>query len=111
MVYIAPARGTAAAAVVADLVGGGDARPVLRSSGQPERLSWCRFVSDTRLICGVRATGNIQGRLVNFSRIFAVSVDGSNIRDSANRNRPMTQGCGNSPGAYSTGCHRMEMPC
>jgi len=80
-VYIAPARGTASAAVVADLVGGGDARPVLRASGQPERLSWCRFVSDTRLICAIRGTSNIQGMLVGFSRLFAVNADGSNIRE------------------------------
>src|SRR4051794_5953723 len=81
VVYIAPARGTASAAVVADLVGGGDARPILRASGQPERLSWCRFVSDTRLICAVRGNGNIEGRLVGFSRMFAVNADGSNIRE------------------------------
>jgi dipeptidyl aminopeptidase/acylaminoacyl peptidase len=81
VVYVAPAHGTASAAVVADLVGGGDARPVLRASGQPERLSWCRFVSDTRLICAVRAVGNIQGMLVGFDRRFAVNADGSNIRE------------------------------
>jgi acetyl esterase/lipase len=80
-VYVAPAHGTASAAVVADLVGGGDARPVLRASGAPERLSWCRFVSDTRLICAVRGTSNIEGMLVGFSRLFAVNADGSNIRE------------------------------
>lgn len=85
VVYVAPARGTASAAVVADLVGGGDARPVLRASGQPERLSWCRFVSDTRLICAIRGTGNIEGLLVGFSRLFAVNADGSNIRELGQR--------------------------
>ena len=84
-VYVAPAGGTASAAVVADLVGGGDARPVLRASGQPERLSWCRFVSDTRLICAIRGTGNIEGQLVGFSRLFAVNADGSNIRELGQR--------------------------
>ena len=80
-VYIAPTRGTGSAAVVADIANGGDARPVLHASGAPERLSWCRFVSETRLICSVRGTSNIQGDLVNFHRLFAVSVDGSNIRE------------------------------
>jgi len=84
-VYIAPARGTASAAVVADLVEGGDARPVLRSSGQPERLSWCRFVSDTRLVCSVRGTSNIEGQLIGFNRLFAVNADGSNIRELGQR--------------------------
>ena len=81
VVYVAPARGTASAAVVADLVAGGPARPILRSSGQPERLTWCRFVSDTRLICAVRAVANIEGQLVDFDRLFAVNADGSNIKE------------------------------
>ena len=80
-VYIAPARGPASAAVVADLVGGGDARPVLRATGAPERLSWCRFVSDVRLICSVRGTSNLSGTLVTFRRLFAVNADGTNIRE------------------------------
>jgi dienelactone hydrolase len=84
-VYVAPARGTASAAVVADLVEGGNARPVLRSSGQPERLRWCRFVSDTRLICSVRGVSNINNQLVGFSRLYAVNADGSNIRDLGQR--------------------------
>ena len=80
-VYVAPAGGTASTAVVADLVSGGDARPIVRASGQPERLSWCRFVSDSRLICAIRGTGNLEGQLVGFDRIFSVNADGSNIRE------------------------------
>jgi acetyl esterase/lipase len=80
IVYIAPARGTASAAVVADLVSAHE-QPVLRSSGQPERLSWCRFASDTRLICAVRGVGNVEGTLVGFDRLLAVNADGSNQRE------------------------------
>ncbi len=84
-VYIAPARGTASAAVVADLQAGGEARPILRASGQPERLAWCRFVSDARLICQIRGLGNVEGQLIPFSRLFAVNADGSDIRELGQR--------------------------
>jgi len=98
-VYVAPARGTASAAVVADLVEGGSARPVLRSSGQPERLRWCRFVSDTRLICSVSGIGKIEGSLVGFSRLFAVNADGSNIRELGQRESGFDAGLRQSSGA------------
>ena len=84
-VYVAPARGTATAAVVADLQAGGVARPILRASGQPERLAWCRFVSDARLICQIRGLGNIEGQLIPFSRLFAVNADGSDVRELGQR--------------------------
>ena len=98
-VYVAPARGTASAAVVADLVEGGAARPVLRSTGQPERLRWCRFVSDTRLICSVAGVGNIEGLLVGFNRLFAVNADGSNIRELGQRESSYDAGLRQSSGA------------
>ena len=85
VVYIGPARGTGSAAVVADLQAGGDARPILRASGQPERLAWCRFVSDARLICQIRGIGNIEGQLIPFSRLIAVNADGSNVRELGQR--------------------------
>jgi hypothetical protein len=80
-VYIAPARGTASAAVVVDLRNGGDVRPILRASGAPERLQWCRFVSDARLICSVRGIVSSVGDLIPFSRLFAVNADGTNQRE------------------------------
>jgi acetyl esterase/lipase len=98
-VYVAPARGTASAAVVADLVAGGDARPIFRASGAPERLDWCRFASDTRLICSVRGTGNIQGQLVNFHRLFAVNADGTNMRELGQRSSGYDAGLRQDSGA------------
>jgi len=84
-VYIAPARGTASAALVVDLQAGGDARPILRASGSPDRLDWCRFVSDARLICSVYGVANVAGELLPFSRLFAVNADGTNQRELGQR--------------------------
>ncbi len=98
-VYIAPANGTASAAVIADLVQGGDARPILRSTGQPERLSWCRFVSDIRLVCSIHAVGNVEGLLVGYDRLFALNADGSNIREMGQRSSAYDYGLRQSSGA------------
>jgi dienelactone hydrolase len=98
-VYIAPARGTASAALIVDLTQGGDARPILTSTGQPERLSWCRFVSDARLICAIRAVGNVDGLLVGYDRLFAVNADGSNIREMGQRASAYDYGLRQSSGA------------
>ena len=84
-VYVAPARGTATAALVVDLQSGGDARPILRASGAPDRLDWCRFVSDSRLICSVYGIANAAGELIPFSRLFAVNADGTNPRELGQR--------------------------
>ena len=110
-VYVAPAGGTASTAVVADLVSGGDARPIVRASGQPERLSWCRFVSDSRLICAIRGTGNLEGQLVGFTRIFSVNADGSNIREMGQQASLDDAGSGNSLATCSIGCRRTAMRC
>ncbi|HYI64184.1 MAG TPA: alpha/beta fold hydrolase [Allosphingosinicella sp.] len=80
-VYVAPARGTASVAVVVDLVSGGEGRPILRASGAPDRLRWCRFVSDAKLICSIGGIGNLAGDLIPYSRLFAVNADGTNPRE------------------------------
>ena len=84
-VYVAPARGTASVAVVVDLVAGGEGRPILRASGAPDRLRWCRFVSDSKLICSVGGIGNLAGDLIPYSRLFAVNADGTNPRELGQR--------------------------
>ena len=85
VVYIAPAAGTSSAALVADLEGARQAVPILRSTGRPDRLQWCRFVNDTRLVCSVTALVEVAGELIPFSRLIAVNSDGSNIKQLGQR--------------------------
>jgi len=40
---------------LADLDQGGGPRLVVRSDGNPERLRWCNFVTNDRLICRISA--------------------------------------------------------
>lgn len=81
---------------VGDLVNGGEARPILSSNGYPEDIRYCRWASDTRLICGVYVNGAQPGTLA-FSRLFAVNSDGSKLQmltgaASTNALGPMQQG-------------------
>lgn len=80
VVYIAPGMGPSSVVLVADLTTGAS-KPIIRASGNPERLSRCDFVSDTRLICQVRALLDYEGLLVGFSRLNSVDTDGGNIKE------------------------------
>ena len=79
IVYLTPGAGRSTAAYVADLSGGGDPALVIRSSGNPDRLSWCRFVSNTRLICKLTGEASDIELLVPFSRLVAIDADGMNM--------------------------------
>lgn len=50
------------------------------SNGGTEKLNWCRWANDTRLICSISYIVNDAGSLLSYSRLLAVSSDGSQIR-------------------------------
>ena len=85
VVYIAPAIGPSNVALVADLQSTAPARPILRSSGNPEHLRWCKFASDTRLICSVYALLDPGGVRAPFTRLVAVDADGSHLKELGQR--------------------------
>jgi dipeptidyl aminopeptidase/acylaminoacyl peptidase len=75
--YVSPGPGATSAVNVAAIEGGTE-KPIVSSSGNPDRLSWCDFVSDSRLICQIRGVVQMQGTPIGFSRLVAVGADGSN---------------------------------
>ena len=79
VVYVTPGPGRSSAVFVADLAGG-TPQQVIQSSGNPDRLQWCNFVNNGRLIC--RIVGQVEGAgpLVPFSRLIAVDTDGKNAQ-------------------------------
>lgn len=85
VVYVAPAPGAASVAFVSDLAKG-DAKPVLRSSGDPESLAWCSFLSDTRLVCRATALVDRQGQLIGFSRLSSIDTAGGKIVELGQKN-------------------------
>lgn len=76
VVYVAPGPGRSSAAYVADLAKGGEPKVLIRTNGNPDRLAWCNFVSNDRLICQVSGMVDMAGLLVPYSRLFATGGDG-----------------------------------
>src|SRR3954470_3158558 len=61
--YVAPTRAGGAEAFIAD-VQTGNSKPFLSTGNGPERLSWCHFVTDQRLICRYTAIVDNSGVLL-----------------------------------------------
>lgn len=79
VVYVTPGPGRASFAMVADLINGGQPRVAMASNGTPDRLSWCNFVTNKRLICRIAGQIERTGVLVPYARLAAVNTDGSHI--------------------------------
>lgn len=79
IVYVTPGGGRSTSAYVANLTGGGGPTPVIKSTGNPDRLSWCKFVSNSRLVCKITGQASDVGLLVPFSRLVAIDADGMNM--------------------------------
>ena len=79
IVYLAPGEGMQTIAMVASL-DGGTPKPAFYAEGNPERLRWCSFVSNSRLICRLSALIDFQGMMVPASRLVAVDAEGGNIQ-------------------------------
>jgi dipeptidyl aminopeptidase/acylaminoacyl peptidase len=75
--YVSPGPGATSAVNVA-AIDGGTEKPIVTSSGNPDQLSWCNFVSDSRLVCQIQGVVQMQGTPIGFSRLLAVGADGSN---------------------------------
>lgn len=84
--FVAPGPGRTSAAYVVDLAQeNAIPRSVVGSAGNPERLRWCNFVTNERLICQISAMMNVGGILAPFSRLFSVDTDGRNMRELGQR--------------------------
>ncbi len=76
VVYVAPGPGRYTIAYVASL-DGGVPQSVLASDANPQRLQWCGFVTNDRLICRINALTDFYGTLVGQTRLLAIDADGS----------------------------------
>ena len=54
-------------------------RRIIFSDGNPERFSWCNFVTNDRLICQIRGMSEVEGILTPFSRLVSFDTDGRNL--------------------------------
>ena len=75
--FVSPAPGRKTDLYTIDLSQGGSPVRVTTSSGEPESLQWCNWVSNSRLACQVGGIDEYAGDLFGFTNIFAVNADGS----------------------------------
>src|SRR6185436_14162519 len=61
VVYLQPGPGRSTIVYISDLGSDGEARVVARSSGNPERLRACNFVTNDRLVCRISGMTEVQG--------------------------------------------------
>ncbi len=79
VVYIAPGKGKNSIAYVASL-DTQTPKAVLTSDADPERLSWCNFVSNSRMVCQITALVDSDGIIIPVQRLFAVNTDGTDAK-------------------------------
>lgn len=65
---------------MADLVAGGEPQRVINQSNPKERISWCNFASNTRIVCQIATIQNSGTALLGFSRLVSFNADGSDAR-------------------------------
>ncbi|WP_373491344.1 alpha/beta fold hydrolase [Parasphingorhabdus sp.] len=75
--FISPGPGRQIDLYSIDLTKGNIPVRVTTSSGEPEKLSWCGWVSNERLACKINAIEDYAGTLYGSSTVFAVNADGS----------------------------------
>ena len=83
--YIAPSKGQASQLFTVDLNANGRTSVALTSSGRPDRLGRCGWISNTRLACNVYGVISDNQDRSYMSRVFAVDADGKNLKMLSNR--------------------------
>jgi len=78
ILVLVPGKGAQTVVKMFDLVTGED-RVILSSPGTPETLHWCRFGSETQLVCRYGGNLLVDGVLTGFGRLIRVGVDGKNL--------------------------------
>jgi dienelactone hydrolase len=73
-------HGTAAVVVIERKDGTAGSRKVVLGEPENFRISWCRWATASRLLCGYRTSAEIQGQYYILTRLVAVDADGGNMR-------------------------------
>jgi dienelactone hydrolase len=75
VVYLTPGP-RASTMVVMQEFGATEARVILRSDGNPERVNWCNFVADDRVVCRVTFLQRRGNFLIPFYRLLSIDSTG-----------------------------------
>ena len=77
--YVGPRASGGQALYIADVVKGGLPKPIIGASRTGERLHWCAWASDTRLVCMMSLVTTDGINLLGFNRMISLDADGNNV--------------------------------
>jgi dipeptidyl aminopeptidase/acylaminoacyl peptidase len=81
LVYIGPAKDRWSAVMAVDVASGMD-KPIMSAHANPDILRWCNFAGNDRLVCRITWTSkDSYSRLINFSRLASMNLDGSDLKE------------------------------
>ncbi|MBE1525603.1 dipeptidyl aminopeptidase/acylaminoacyl peptidase [Sphingopyxis sp. OAS728] len=83
--FLAPNKGEANDLFVVDVDGDASPRRILRASGDPEILQWCRWATDARLICQIGGREKLGDFIYGFSSLLGVDAAGGNVKTLSTR--------------------------
>ncbi|GAA0332476.1 S9 family peptidase [Sphingomonas oligophenolica] len=77
--FVQPAGARGAALFIAN-VDGGTPKSIVYSSGEPDRLQFCRWSTNTRLVCGTYTITQGGDGFLGYTRLFSIDSDGKNMK-------------------------------
>ncbi len=80
LAFVAPNKGRANDLYVVDIGDDASPRRILRASGDPETLLWCRWVTDARMVCQIGGREEYGGTIYGYSSLVGVDAAGGNVK-------------------------------
>ncbi|WP_066653537.1 MULTISPECIES: alpha/beta hydrolase family protein [Sphingomonas] len=80
LAVIAPVGARGNYVYVVNLEGPPQTKLVMRSTGSPDRLQFCRWSTNTRLICGIYFIAYDGESMTSFTRLVSIGSDGSQLK-------------------------------
>lgn len=88
-----------------------EARSIIMSSGDPESVDWCKFASETQLVCSYGGYTKVDSDVVGFSRLVTLGIDGKNVKQLGQPSRANDLDIRRSTAMFSTGCPIIRVRC
>jgi len=80
LAFLAPSKGQGNDLYIVDIGEGAVPRRILRSSGDPEILFWCKWATTARLVCEIGGRENVGGDIMGFTSLLGVDASGGNVK-------------------------------
>lgn len=85
LAFLAPNKGQANDLFVVEIADGATPRRILRASGDPEMLTWCRWATDARLVCQIGGREKVGEYILGFTSLLGVDATGGNVKTLSTR--------------------------